>query len=74
MGGVSFVSQWDYPTTLAVAEGNDTWSTEENVIELDTASQWVYFIIETTFAQAHPSTCISAAMPTSLESLTQDML
>jgi FtsP/CotA-like multicopper oxidase with cupredoxin domain len=54
MGATSFVSQWDYPTVLQVAEGNDTWSSEQNIIELDTANQWVYFIIETTFAQAHP--------------------
>lgn len=54
MGGTSFVSQWDYPTVLQVAEGNDTWSTEQHVIELTTANEWVYFIIETTFAQAHP--------------------
>lgn len=54
MGGTSFVSKWNYPTTLAVAEGNDTWSTDEHVIELATANEWVYFIIETTFAQAHP--------------------
>ena len=54
MGGTSFVSQWDYPTLLQVAEGNDTWSTEQHVVELATADQWVYFVIETTFAQAHP--------------------
>ncbi|KUJ17361.1 laccase [Mollisia scopiformis] len=54
MGSTSFVSQWDYPTVLQVAEGNDTWSAEQSAIELPTADQWVYFIIETTFAQAHP--------------------
>ncbi|KAH7403702.1 laccase 3 [Cadophora sp. MPI-SDFR-AT-0126] len=54
MGGVSFVSEWDYPTLKAVNEGNDTWSDEQNVVVLDTADEWVYFIIETTFAQAHP--------------------
>lgn len=54
MGGTSFVSQWNYPTVLQVAEGNDTWSTDQHVIELATANEWVYFIIETTFAQAHP--------------------
>jgi hypothetical protein len=57
MEGISFVSQWDYPTVLAVAEGNDTWTTDENTIELHTANEWVYFIIETTFAKLIPSTC-----------------
>lgn len=54
MGGTSFVSEWDYPTVLAVAEGNDTFTSDEHVIELDTADDWVYFVIQTTFAQAHP--------------------
>lgn len=54
MGGTSFVSEWDYPTVLAVAEGNDTFTSDEHVIELDTAADWVYFVIQTTFAQAHP--------------------
>jgi FtsP/CotA-like multicopper oxidase with cupredoxin domain len=54
LGGTSFMSQWDYPTVLQVAEGNDTWSTDQHVIKLDTANEWVYFIIETTFAEAHP--------------------
>jgi FtsP/CotA-like multicopper oxidase with cupredoxin domain len=54
MGGTSFVSEWDYPTVLQVAESNDTWSTDQHVIQLATADQWVYFVIETTFAQAHP--------------------
>jgi FtsP/CotA-like multicopper oxidase with cupredoxin domain len=54
MGGTSFVSEWDYPTVLQVAESNDTWSTDQHVIQLATADEWVYFVIETTFAQAHP--------------------
>jgi FtsP/CotA-like multicopper oxidase with cupredoxin domain len=54
MESVSFVSEWDYPTLLQVAEGNDTWVTAQHVIQLPTAGEWVYFIIETTFAQAHP--------------------
>ncbi|KAE9365617.1 multicopper oxidase [Stipitochalara longipes BDJ] len=54
MGGTSFVSEWDYPTVLAVAESNTSFTTDEHVIQLATADQWVYFVIETTFAQAHP--------------------
>jgi FtsP/CotA-like multicopper oxidase with cupredoxin domain len=54
MGGTSFVNQWDYPTVLQVAEGNDTWGTDQHIVELATADEWVYFVIETTFAQAHP--------------------
>lgn len=54
MGATSFISQWAYPTVLQAAEGNDTWTDEQNIIELTTADQYVYFVIETTFAQAHP--------------------
>lgn len=54
MAGISFVNEWDYPTVLQVAEGNDTWGTDQHVIELPTANEWVYFVISTTFAQAHP--------------------
>ena len=54
MGGTSFVSQWDYPTELQVSEGNDTWSTEQHVIQLATADEWVVVIIQTAFTQAHP--------------------
>lgn len=53
MNSVSFVSQWDYPTVMAIAEGNDTWTDAEHVWSLD-ANQWVYMVIETDFAQAHP--------------------
>jgi len=54
MAGISFVNEWDYPTVLQVAEGNDTWGTDQHVIELPTANEWVYFVISTTFAHAHP--------------------
>lgn len=54
MGGVSFVSQWDYPTLQQVSEGNDTWTTDQHVVQLPTADETIYFVISTTFAQAHP--------------------
>lgn len=54
MVGISFVNEWDYPTVLQVAEGNDTWGTDQHVIQLPTANEWVYFVITTNFAQAHP--------------------
>jgi FtsP/CotA-like multicopper oxidase with cupredoxin domain len=54
MNSTSFVSQWDYPTVLQVAEGNDTWSAEQHVIKLPTANEWVYFIIETAVDRPHP--------------------
>lgn len=54
MGASTFISDWDYPSVLHVADGNTTWSSEENAILLPTAGEWVMFVVETTFAQAHP--------------------
>lgn len=54
MNSESFVSEWDYPTVMAIADGNDTWTAAEHVWSLPTANEWVYMIIETDFAQAHP--------------------
>ncbi|KAJ0108421.1 uncharacterized protein J7T55_005398 [Diaporthe amygdali] len=54
MNDVSFVSEWDYPTVLAIGEGNTSWTSAEHVWTLPDADQWVYMIIQTEFAQAHP--------------------
>ncbi|KAF3764262.1 hypothetical protein M406DRAFT_346480 [Cryphonectria parasitica EP155] len=54
MNDISFVSEWDYPTVMAIAEDNDTWTNAEHVWSLPTADEWVLMIIETDFAQAHP--------------------
>lgn len=54
MNSVSFVSEWDYPTVMAIGEGNDTWTGAEHVWTLPDADQWVYMIIDTNFGQAHP--------------------
>lgn len=54
MNDISFVSQWNYPSVLAIADGNTSWSTEQHVWTNPTANQWVYLIVDTTFAQAHP--------------------
>lgn len=54
MNDVSFVSEWDYPTVLAIGEGNTSWSTAEHVWTLPDADEWVFMVIQTDFAQAHP--------------------
>ncbi|ORY63850.1 putative extracellular dihydrogeodin oxidase/laccase [Pseudomassariella vexata] len=54
MGESSFVNQWNYPTVQQAAEGNDTWSSAQNVVVLPDANQWVYFVIETTLGASHP--------------------
>lgn len=54
MNSVSFVSEWDYPSVMAIAEDNSSWSDAEHVLVLPDANVWVSIIIETDFAQAHP--------------------
>lgn len=54
MNKTSFRTQWDNPTLLGVAEGNTTWTTKEQVIQLPEADQWVYMVVYSPFAQDHP--------------------
>lgn len=54
MNSESFVSEWDYPSVLAIAEGNTSWTAAEHVWTLPDANVWVSMVIETDFAQAHP--------------------
>lgn len=53
MNAVSFVSEWDYPTTLAIADGNDTWTSAEHVWSLPNADEWVMMIIHVSSAPVH---------------------
>jgi FtsP/CotA-like multicopper oxidase with cupredoxin domain len=54
MNGTSLHTQWEYPTLLQVAQGNDTWLARQRLIELPAANKWVYFVIHSPFAQDHP--------------------
>ncbi|KAL3424247.1 extracellular dihydrogeodin oxidase [Phlyctema vagabunda] len=54
MAGTTFEVEWADPTLLQVYEGDTNYTTSSHVIELDTADEWVYFIIETTQAVPHP--------------------
>jgi FtsP/CotA-like multicopper oxidase with cupredoxin domain len=54
MNKTSFRTQWEYPTLLQVAEGNDTWTKKQRVIHLPEANKWTYMIIHSPFAQDHP--------------------
>ncbi|KAI9641845.1 hypothetical protein NHQ30_009712 [Ciborinia camelliae] len=54
MEATTFVSHWDYPTLEAIVDDNTTWTTSEHVIQVDTANEWVYFIIETAMGVPHP--------------------
>ncbi|KAK0107229.1 hypothetical protein ONS95_003931 [Cadophora gregata] len=54
MVGTTFEVEWEDPTLLQIYEGDTNYTTSSHVIELPTADEWVYFIIETTQAVPHP--------------------
>lgn len=54
MNETSFRTQCEYPTLLQVAEGNTTWLAKQRVLHLSNAGKWVYMVIHSPFAQAHP--------------------
>lgn len=54
MAATTFAVEWEDPTLLQIYESNTSYTTSSHVIELDTADEWVYFIIETTQAVPHP--------------------
>ncbi|KAJ5771101.1 uncharacterized protein N7511_003152 [Penicillium nucicola] len=54
MNKTSFRTQWEYPTLLQVAEGNNTWTNKQRVIHLPEADKWAYMVIHSPFAQDHP--------------------
>lgn len=46
MNDVSFVSEWGYPTVMAIAEGNDQWTDAKHAWVLPTANEWVMMVIQ----------------------------
>ncbi|CAG7959720.1 unnamed protein product [Penicillium salamii] len=54
MNRTSFHTQWEYPSLLQVAQGNDTWLSRQRVITLPGADKWAYIVIHSPFAQDHP--------------------
>lgn len=54
MNNSSFVAQWDYPTLQQIAERNNTYGTEQNLIRLPKKNEWAYFKITTDFNTSHP--------------------
>jgi hypothetical protein len=54
LNSTTMVTDWADPTLLQVSEGTTSWNTSNAIIELPTANQWVYIVIQTTFAVPHP--------------------
>ncbi|CZR67928.1 related to laccase precursor [Phialocephala subalpina] len=53
MGGTTFLVDWSNPTLEQILDGAN-FTTQDHVIEVDDADEWVYFVIDTTNAQPHP--------------------
>ena len=53
MGGTTFLVDWSSPTLEQILNGTN-FTTQDHVIEVDNADEWVYFVIDTTNAQPHP--------------------
>ncbi|KAF9871958.1 multicopper oxidase [Colletotrichum karsti] len=54
LNSTSMLVDWADPTLLQIVNGTTSWETDDAVIELSEANQWVYFVIETTLAVPHP--------------------
>jgi len=54
VAATTFVVEWADPTLLQIYEDSTTFTTSSHVVEMDTADEWYYFIIETTQAVPHP--------------------
>ncbi|TVY46600.1 Laccase [Lachnellula occidentalis] len=54
MAATTFAVEWADPTLLQIYNDDTNFTTSSHVIEVDTANEWVYFIIETIQTVPHP--------------------
>ncbi|KAF2023523.1 hypothetical protein EK21DRAFT_118669 [Setomelanomma holmii] len=54
LNSTTMVVDWSDPTLMQVLNGNTTYETSNAVIEMPTADEWVYIVVETTLAVPHP--------------------
>ena len=54
LNSTSMLVDWADPTLSQVLNGVTTYETDDAVVELTEANQWVYFVIETEMAVPHP--------------------
>lgn len=54
MNETSMEVEWENPTLLQVYNDNLTFTDTSGVVQLDTADQWYFFVIETDNAVPHP--------------------
>ncbi|KAI9146803.1 Laccase-2 [Paramyrothecium foliicola] len=54
LNSTSLLVDWAEPTLGQVLDGATTWETENAVLELSEANQWVYLVVQTTLGVPHP--------------------
>ncbi|WYZ45663.1 hypothetical protein EsH8_VIII_000979 [Colletotrichum jinshuiense] len=54
LNSTSMLVDWANPTLESIINGTTSWETDDAVIELSEANQWVYFVVQTTMAVPHP--------------------
>ncbi|KAG9231962.1 putative laccase-2 [Amylocarpus encephaloides] len=56
MAATTFAVTWEDPTLLQIYEDptSTSWTDSQHVVQLDTADEWVYFVITTTQTIPHP--------------------
>lgn len=54
LNSTTMLVDWENPTLEMVVNGTTEYDSSDAVIELSEASQWVYFVVQTTLAVPHP--------------------
>ncbi|KAH8680201.1 Cupredoxin [Ilyonectria robusta] len=54
LNSTTMLVDWENPTLQSVANGTTDFETQDAVIQLEDANEWVYFVVETTMAVPHP--------------------
>jgi len=54
LDGVSIDIDWNNPTLLQVENGVQEFTAVENVVRLDTANEWTYWVVQNHFQVSHP--------------------
>ncbi|KAK2053050.1 multicopper oxidase [Colletotrichum caudatum] len=54
LNSTSMVVDWARPTLKQVMDSATSWETDDSVVELSEANQWVYFVVQTDIPVPHP--------------------
>lgn len=54
LNSTSMLVEWGNPTLSQIVNGTTTWDTDNAIIELPNANEWVYVVVSTTLTVPHP--------------------